>query len=58
VPLIIGRFQKFHKNALEGSPEGFAKVYQGMINSSDAIKSLMELINKANYSFFHWFILL
>jgi hypothetical protein len=29
-----------------------------MINSSSAIKSLMELITKANYSLFHWFILL
>ena len=58
VPLIIGRFQKFHNDALEGSPEGFSKVYQEMINSSSAIKSLVELITKANYSLFHWFILL
>jgi len=53
VPLIIGRFQAFHNNALKGSPEGFDKVYQEMINSSSAIKSLMELITNANYSLFH-----
>ena len=53
VPLIIGRFQTFHNNAIQGSPEGFGKVYQEMINSSSALKSFMELITKANYSLFH-----
>ena len=57
-PVIIGRFQTFHNNALKGSPEGFDKVYQEMINSSSAVKSLMELIVNANCSLFHWFILL
>jgi len=57
VPHIIGRFQAFHNNALNGSPEGFGKVYQQMLNSSAAAKGFMELINNANYSLFHWFIL-
>ena len=58
VPFIIGRLQAFHNNALEGSPEGFAKAYQKLINSSAAAKSFMELITEANYNLFHWFILL
>ena len=58
-PLIIGRFQAFHKKAVEGSPEGlFAKVYQDFINSSLAVRRFMGLIAEANYSLFHWFILL
>lgn len=58
VPLVIGRFQRFNDNALKGSPEGFGKVYQELINSSDTVKKIMELITKANYSLFHWFILI
>jgi len=58
VPLVIGRFRTFHQNALTVSPEGFAKVYQEMINRSDFMKSLVELIIQANYNLFHWFILL
>ncbi|CAI2161734.1 1304_t:CDS:2 [Funneliformis geosporum] len=54
VPFIIGSFQAFHEKATgDGSLEGFARVYQEMINSSGAIKSFMEAINKANYSLFH-----
>jgi len=58
VPLIIDRLQAFHNNALEGSPEGFAKAYQTLVNSSSAVKGIMELITQTNYSLFHWFILL
>ncbi|KLL02280.1 MAG: hypothetical protein MRERC_3c143 [Mycoplasmataceae bacterium RC_NB112A] len=58
VPLVIGYFQRFHKTAMEGTGEGFSKVYQEMINSSDFTKSFAELIIKANYSLFHWVILI
>jgi len=58
VPFIIGNIQKFHNNALTGSPEGFARAYQAMINSSATVKSFMELITQTNFSIFHWFVLL
>ena len=58
IPFIIGYYQVFHKEAMEGSPEGFAKVYQELINSSDVIKKIVDLIIKANYSLFHWFVLI
>ncbi|MCE8164006.1 MAG: hypothetical protein I3273_05165 [Candidatus Moeniiplasma glomeromycotorum] len=58
VPLVIGYFQRFDQAARAGATEGFAKTYQEMINSSSAIKSVVELITKANYSLFHWAILI
>jgi len=58
VPLVIGYFQRFDRAARVGATEGFAKTYQEMINSSNAIKSIVELITKANYSLFHWVILI
>jgi len=58
VPLVIGYYQKFHETAMGDSPEGFAKVYQELINTSPAIKGITDLILKANYSLFHWFILI
>lgn len=56
IPWVIGYFQNFHQ-AAKGATEGFARTYQEMINSSNAIKSFVELITKANYSLFHWVIL-
>jgi len=53
IPLVIGYFQRFDQAARAGATEGFAKTYQEMINSSSAIKSIVELITKANYSLFH-----
>ncbi|MCE8162676.1 MAG: hypothetical protein I3273_02115 [Candidatus Moeniiplasma glomeromycotorum] len=58
VPLVIGYFQHFHNAAMNKATEGFAKAYQEMINSSNVVKSLVELVNKANYSLFHWVILI
>jgi hypothetical protein len=53
VPFIIGGLQTLHDRATGGSPEGFAKVYQNLINSQPAIKAIVEAIAKANYSLFH-----
>ncbi|CFW93029.1 membrane protein of unknown function [endosymbiont DhMRE of Dentiscutata heterogama] len=58
VPFIIGRIQTFHTNALTGSPEGFSKLYQDLINSSSTAKIIMGLITQTNFSIFHWFVLL
>ena len=35
------------------APEGFAKAYQTLVNSSSAVKGIMELITQTNYSLFH-----
>ncbi|MDR1670635.1 MAG: hypothetical protein LBR43_02860 [Spiroplasmataceae bacterium] len=58
IPLIIGRLQFFHNNAMNGSPEGFAKAYQSLINASPAARALMELVFNTSYGPFYWFILL
>ena len=58
VPIIIGRLQAFHNNALAGSPEGFAKAYNTLVTSNLAVKNVMELVMQGNYNLFHWFVLL
>jgi len=58
VPLFISSLQTFHNNALEGSPEGFAKAYQTLITSNITLKNIMELVMQGNYNLFHWFVLL
>jgi len=58
VPIIIGRLQAFHNNALAGSPEGFAKAYNTLITSNLAVRNVMELVMQGSYNLFHWFVLL
>jgi hypothetical protein len=53
IPLIIGRLQFFHNNAMNGSPEGFAKAYQSLINASPAARALMELVFNTSYGPFY-----
>jgi hypothetical protein len=55
---VIGYFQRFNEAAMKETAEGFAKSYQEMINSSNTIKSIVDLLTKANYSLFHWAILI
>ncbi|CAI2174717.1 1729_t:CDS:2 [Funneliformis geosporum] len=50
IPLVIGSLQAFHDNALEGSPEGFAKAYQTLITSSMPIRNLMQLVMQESLS--------
>ncbi|WNE41153.1 MAG: hypothetical protein mread185_000610 [Mycoplasmataceae bacterium] len=58
IPLIIDRVQIFHNGAMNGSPQGFSKAYQALINSSSAARALMELVFNTSFGPFYWFILL
>jgi hypothetical protein len=58
IPLIIDKIQIFHDSAMNGSPEGFAKAYQALINASPAVRALMELVFITSFGPFYWFILL